>query len=128
MDKWLDRFSQFHPSSKEEAIFVYADSHLSFVSIHHFFDGNGRMARLMSNFPLLQSGFPPIIISNKKRKDYTNICAQFQITKRIFPDKDDCSQFIIFLDEQWNSTWDIINKAYEQQKTRDILHKENGIN
>ena len=87
MDQWLEQFSQLHPTSKDEAIVAYAESHLSFVSIHPFYDGNGRMARLLSNFPVLQSGFPPIIISNKSRQDYITICSNFQKNGKIFPEK-----------------------------------------
>ena len=122
MDQWLEQFSQLHPTSKDEAIVAYAESHLSFVSIHPFYDGNGRMARLLSNFPVLQSGFPPIIISNKSRQDYITICSNFQKNGNIFPEKNDCDQFVDFLKKQWASTWDIIYKAYEQQRKRNFYN------
>jgi len=37
-----------------------AELHFRFVTIHPFVDGNGRTARLLMNFALLQSGYPII--------------------------------------------------------------------
>eukprot|EP00523_Entomoneis_sp_CCMP467_P009697 CAMPEP_0168725030 /NCGR_PEP_ID=MMETSP0724-20121128/3939_1 /TAXON_ID=265536 /ORGANISM="Amphiprora sp., Strain CCMP467" /LENGTH=351 /DNA_ID=CAMNT_0008771793 /DNA_START=21 /DNA_END=1076 /DNA_ORIENTATION=+ len=41
-----------------------------FVRIHPFRDGNGRTARLLSNFILMQAGYPVIIVPFKKRASY----------------------------------------------------------
>jgi len=47
---------------ENEAPEVFASIHTGFVRIHPFWDGNGRMARILSNLPLLRSGFPPVVI------------------------------------------------------------------
>ncbi len=39
--------------SIEQAVEVYAQLHIGFVHIHPFWDGNGRLARLVANIPLL---------------------------------------------------------------------------
>lgn len=59
----------------ENAAIIAIDAHYKFVKIHPFVDGNGRVARLLMNLLLLQSGFPPIIIEPKDRVEYIN-CMQ----------------------------------------------------
>ncbi|MDR2849197.1 MAG: Fic family protein, partial [Verrucomicrobiota bacterium] len=61
MRRWLDDFNQSRntPLDAEAVIRAYADTHLGFVRIHPFFDGNGRMARLIANLPVLRWGHPP---------------------------------------------------------------------
>lgn len=44
--------------------------HIEFVKIHPFIDGNGRTARLLLNFELMKSGYPPIVFEKEDRADY----------------------------------------------------------
>jgi len=44
--------------------------HIDFVAIHPFIDGNGRTSRLLMNFELMKSGFPPVVIKVKDRLAY----------------------------------------------------------
>lgn len=44
--------------------------HHKFESIHPFSDGNGRTGRMIMNYILYQSGYPPIVISRRFRKVY----------------------------------------------------------
>lgn len=44
--------------------------HVEFVKIHPFIDGNGRSARLLLNFELMKSGYPPIVIEKEDRAEY----------------------------------------------------------
>ncbi len=60
---WLNNVHD-HPAK------IAADAHLKFVFIHPFVDGNGRTARLLLNLLLVQAGYPLVIISNEKRKEY----------------------------------------------------------
>lgn len=49
---------------------VAAILHYRFVCIHPFDDGNGRIARLMANYHLMRSGFPPVVIKSADKKNY----------------------------------------------------------
>ena len=44
--------------------------HYMFLRIHPFRDGNGRTARLLSNFIFMQAGYPLIIVPFKKKESY----------------------------------------------------------
>ena len=65
--KWLRAQQQ---SKELHPITVSAIFHHEFVSIHPFDDGNGRMARLLMNLILMQSGYPPAIIQLQDRDAY----------------------------------------------------------
>ena len=47
-----------------------AKLHVDFVKIHPFVDGNGRTARLLMNFDLMQSGYSPLIFRAPDRLAY----------------------------------------------------------
>jgi len=64
----------------KEAHICYAKCHAAIVHIHPFWDGNGRIARLLSNIPLLKSGLPPIVISKEKRREYIQILADYELS------------------------------------------------
>lgn len=59
--------------SSDNAHIVYAKVHIAISQIHPFYDGNGRMSRLVSNILLLRAGVRPIIIPNEFRKEYIKI-------------------------------------------------------
>mgnify|MGYP003957279013 FL=1 len=65
--------------SKEEAVKLYAKLHIGFVHIHPFWDGNGRMARLLANLPILKAGLPPLVIDERVRAEYIKSLATYQI-------------------------------------------------
>jgi len=46
--------------------------HCIFERIHPFFDGNGRVGRLLMNYMFLRDGFPIVLIRNKNRRRYYN--------------------------------------------------------
>jgi len=51
-------------------IILAAIFHYKFVRIHPFDDGNGRIARILMNFILMQFGFPPTIIKSEDKENY----------------------------------------------------------
>ncbi|MFH1400558.1 MAG: Fic family protein [Nanoarchaeota archaeon] len=72
VDDELIRFLGFYEFIKKKyhVVEVAALTHLKFVEVHPFRDGNGRVARLLMNFVLLRGGFPPIIIMNENKQRY----------------------------------------------------------
>jgi len=55
--------------------------HIDFVAIHPFIDGNGRTSRLLMNFELMKSGFPPVVIKVKDRLAYYEALDKAHILK-----------------------------------------------
>ena len=53
-----------------DIIAISAEVHHRFLLIHPFDDGNGRVARLLSNYLLLKYGYPPIIVKSADKANY----------------------------------------------------------
>ena len=61
---WCESAGQMHPIERA------AELHTRFVKIHPFVDGNGRTGRLLLNFELMKSGYPPAILRKADRLRY----------------------------------------------------------
>lgn len=57
-------------SANADPVEKAAKLHHGISSIHPFFDGNGRTARLAMNFIFVANGYPPVSISPELRQDY----------------------------------------------------------
>jgi Fic family protein len=66
MDEYIQNIEKLKLQTIKRAAFI----HHEFVRIHPFIDGNGRVARLITNFYLMKNGYPPIIIQKEDRKNY----------------------------------------------------------
>lgn len=51
-------------------IILAAEFHYRYIRIHPFDDGNGRTARILMNFILMQYGYPPVIIKTEDKENY----------------------------------------------------------
>jgi len=58
---------KLHPIKK--AAFI----HHELVRIHPFFDGNGRVSRLITNLYLMKQGYPPIVLKKEDRRKYYRV-------------------------------------------------------
>ncbi|MGA2225322.1 MAG: Fic family protein [Syntrophobacteraceae bacterium] len=128
MERWLQLLDAEIKTHKEpkEVLKSYARLHLSFVAIHPFWDGNGRIARLIANLPCLKAGYPPIIIEKEKRYDYIMALAEYTSTQGV-PSRDtelvhegECfDKFCSFCEQCWQCSLSLIEQALALQQKRD---------
>lgn len=72
----LDKY--FTGKSKKHVIEIATEFHINFLTIHPFYDGNGRVARILTNLILISCSYPVIIIKEKEKKSYYNLLADIQ--------------------------------------------------
>lgn len=78
MGAWLREFNQ-RREGKGDTLEDHIYLHATFTRIHPFADGNGRMARLLANVPLLAACKFPVNISPADREHYLESLARWQI-------------------------------------------------
>lgn len=66
MDKLIENIKKSEKNPIETSAFL----HHRFVEIHPFLDGNGRVARLLTNLYLIGLGYSPIVIKTEDRTKY----------------------------------------------------------
>lgn len=79
MKTWLEGFEARRRDADVSALEAYLWSHATFVRIHPYADGNGRMARLLANIPVIEKGSLPILIPNEQRLAYIESLATWQL-------------------------------------------------
>jgi Fic family protein len=128
MERWLHMLHGEIQTPKEppEIVKSYARLHVSFVVIHPFWDGNGRIARLIANLPCLKAGYPPIIISQEKRYDYIRLLAEYAITNgvpsrntEIIQENGLFDKFCALCGECWRESLSLVEKAHQLQQNRE---------
>lgn len=78
---WLNAQYDLIVSKKKDAmhpVLLAFHFHVVYVSIHPFFDGNGRTARIFTNLILVSFGYPPVIIEVEKKNIYNQYLADIQ--------------------------------------------------
>jgi len=129
MTQWLERLNGYFTSTldRQAAAEAYADLHLSFVTIHPFFDGNGRMARLLANLPVLNAGLPPIVVPQEDRFRYKRCLSDYQNTVADLPGLCDLSQlpdnpqkqqFADLCQIYWTQTIELLDQSNTMQSKR----------
>lgn len=129
MATWLDELNERRQNIADEKKVLehYAWLHASFVRIHPFADGNGRMARLLANIPVLIAGSPPIIIPKEKRTEYIHLLAQWQLSigsplpnQSLVVVNKEYEAFLRFCQHSWEPTQKIVKEVHQIQKKRKI--------
>ncbi len=121
MCNWRRFFNGLIDSSSDEsaALEAYLAAHVSFVRIHPFFDGNGRVARLLANMPVLYAGFPPIVVPAEARMDYIRELWEYQRSvgvasvsnSEFLPEPARLDNLRSLLKEWWRTTLDLVAEA-----------------
>ncbi len=128
MERWLQLLNAEIKTGREpeDTLKSYAGLHVSFVAIHPFWDGNGRIARLIANLPCMKAGHPPIIIEKEKRYDYIMALAEYTSTHGV-PSRDTelvhegaaFDKFCSFCEQCRQSSLSLVEQARALQKKRD---------
>lgn len=127
MMKWIMAFNEIlkQKIARNNALKAYADLQISFLRVHPFWDGNGRVARLLSNLPVIKSGFPPIIIPKEKKYEYIKLLSDNGSQEGIitpdsglFCNNKYSKQFVKFCESSWSASMELVNNANERQRER----------
>ncbi len=70
MQELVEWFRNEKTKPEVNPIILSALFHYKFIRIHPFDDGNGRVARILMNFILMQFGYPPVIIKTEDKENY----------------------------------------------------------
>lgn len=68
--KLMDELIGIIARSKKHPVETAPFLHHRFVEIHPFIDGNGRVARLLTNLYLISKGYPPMVLKKEDRGKY----------------------------------------------------------
>ncbi len=70
MQELIEWFRKERDKSSVNPIILASLFHYKCIRIHPFDDGNGRTARILMNFILMQYGYPPVIIKTEDKENY----------------------------------------------------------
>ncbi|MEA1049084.1 Fic family protein [Lamprobacter modestohalophilus] len=136
MTEWLAELNRLaaEPLSETTAIDAYAKLHLGFVHVHPFWDGNGRLARLLSNIPVLRSGYLPVVIELHDRKNYIDLLARYELAigpvtaeTGVWPAEAQEAPFLAFCQRSYQVTRILIEQAKYQQAKRHRKHNSGDV-
>ena len=129
MQQWFSEFQHLmrQPLSRaDELLDAFTQIHLSFTAITPYADGNGRLARLLANLPLLRAGHPPLIIQSDSRKPYITLLGDYTLRRGLVsPDGTDlvCTgpeydALIAFFRTQWQTSQTLVSEFHQRQERR----------
>ena len=134
MISWFELYKQLFQTLKaikhkrqlrSTAVKTYAALHIAFTRIHPYADGNGRLARIVANIPLLVCGLPPLLIEAKQRNTYIQLLAEndkalgsIKPGEVLYADNKHYKHIVRFLNDAWTSTWELVDEYQKLQKER----------
>ena len=134
MEIWTMQLREFLASTQAtdfDGVASFAWLHAAFVRIHPFADGNGRMARLVANLPLLRAGLPPVLIPLSRRAEYVEILARWQIMsgrprpgEALVSESSEFRAFREFCEDASREVDDMIDETRQRQQARNRESKE----
>lgn len=132
MMRWAGEFNASLGEARQpaEAIGAFARAHLGFVRIHPFFDGNGRVARLVANIPVLRAGYPPITVPMERRGDYIDILWEYENAvgkirrgDPLVPPHPAIERFTALMQTEWQRTLTPVQEARRREAERQAKRK-----
>jgi len=128
MTAWIKEFNSLFKvdADVESVLDAYLRTHVSFVRIHPFFDGNGRLARLLSNLPVLYAGHVPIVVPTEARADYIRALWDYQrsvgpvslSSPELLPAPERLDGLKEMLRDWWRPTLELVAEARKERKER----------
>lgn len=97
MNQFINRYNQLltqHNISYEEI----AASHIEYINIHPFPDGNGRTGRLLTNILLLVHDYPPMTILLEDKSKYFNIMETGNANELANLIEESCNKELTYID------------------------------
>jgi fido (protein-threonine AMPylation protein) len=76
MHDLIEWFREKKSNPETNPVILAAEFQYKFILIHPFDDGNGRTARILMNFILMQHGYPPAIIKTGDKENYYRVLQQ----------------------------------------------------
>jgi Fic family protein len=111
--------------SESTAHEYYSKIHMGIAHVHPFWDGNGRIARLLANIPLLKAGLPPLTIPENQRRTYLQLLADYQLevgrlddSTGAWPDESRLADFNQFSQSCYGAIRNLVANALDVQKRR----------
>lgn len=109
--KMAELIGKYRKGTINEPIVEAAQLHYAFILIHPFDDGNGRVARLLTNYVLMKHGYPPIIVKSDDKTNYLNALNK--------ADTGDLAAFHEYIADQLISSLELAIKAAKGEEVED---------
>jgi Fic family protein len=136
MADWLILLNRFCAVDleMEAALAAYTRLHLGLTRIHPFFDGNGRMARLVANLPVIRAGLPPIVVARERRREYIGLLSAYdsshgqpQTGKPLLEEGPALKAVQEFFADNWWQTLELLENIRQVQRDRDQHRMSGGL-